>query len=169
MGSHIAYLRTYSMARPLGAAATEVNLGLCELRRLAVSMAVHVAGIMSAIFESRPQRERRSEQPPAAPRISPRPIKPPPPEALPLLTEAIIGSSKFTIASVLGAPRSAVAEGLAAIEQSADAAFYQTDTWYYPLPRHGHIAMAVIFSDNVARRVEFFHAAQPLTRSLRAA
>jgi hypothetical protein len=161
MDPNIAQCRTFSMTRPLGAAVTEINLGLVELARLAMSMAAYVAATVSSIFDSRP-----SQEPPATrritPRITPRPIKSPPPEALPLLTEAIVGSSKFTIASVLGAPRTAVIEGLAAIEESADAPFYQTDTWYYALPRHGHIAMAVIFADNVARHVEFLQAQPPM-------
>jgi hypothetical protein len=157
MDSQFAYRRNYSMARPFGAAAAEIGLGLGEFARLAMSMAAYVGEIVSSIFEP-----RSPEPPPATRRITPRPIKPPAPEALPLLTEAIVGSSKFTIASVLGAPRSAVAEGLAEIEHSADAAYYRTDTWYYRLPRHGNIAMAVVFADDVARRVEFFHAQQPM-------
>jgi hypothetical protein len=160
MDSQITYRRTFFMAWPLGTIAAEIQLGMCELGRRAISTVAYVAGLMSAIFEGRPPCEQ-IELPIAARRITPRPIKPPAPEALPLLSEAIVGTSKFTVASVLGAPRSAVSEGLAAIESSADAPFYQTDTWYYPLPRHGHIAMAVIFSDNVARRVEFFHASEP--------
>jgi hypothetical protein len=147
-----------SPPRPIAAAAAEINLGLSELARLAVSMAAYVAGVVSSFFETRPVRDRLEGRASAPPRITPRPIQPPPPEALPLLNEAIVGSSKFTIASVLGAPRSAVSEGLAAVEANAKYAFYQTDTWYYPLPRHGQVAMAVIFADDIARRVEFFHA-----------
>jgi hypothetical protein len=158
MDPQIAIRRTYSMTRPLSAAAAELNHGLNELARFAGEVAAQVAGTFRGLLEHLPLNARRPAREPASPRITHRPIKPPPPEALPLLTEAIVGSSKYTIARVLGAPRSAVIEGLAALEADAHAAYMQTDIWYYPLPRHGQIAMAITFTGDAASNVEFFRA-----------
>ncbi|HEX4123933.1 MAG TPA: hypothetical protein VHY37_04340 [Tepidisphaeraceae bacterium] len=158
MGPQIAIRRHYSTARPLAGVAAELNHCLIELARVAIQTVAYAAGLLSEILEYLRPHGRRVAAPPDAPRITPRPIKPPPPEALPLLTEAIVGSTKHTIARVLGAPRSAVLEGLAVIEADAHRAYMQTDIWYYPLPRHGQMAMAVTFAGNIARNVEFFRA-----------
>jgi hypothetical protein len=72
-----------------------------------------------------------------------------------MLAEAIVGSSKSAIASVFGPPRSAVVmSGVGA----GGATYWHADTWYYPLPKSGPLAMAIEFAGDDARRVEFLRA-----------
>jgi hypothetical protein len=73
-----------------------------------------------------------------------------------MLAEAIVGSSKSAIASVFGPPRSAVVMHAAAIPSGAT--YWQADTWYYPLPKSGPLAMAIVFNGDDARVVEFLRA-----------
>jgi hypothetical protein len=82
-----------------------------------------------------------------------RKLRPDREQSLPMLAEAIVGSSKSAIASVFGPPRSAVVMAAA-----AGATFWQADTWYYPLPKSGPLAMAIEFDGDDARRVEFLRA-----------
>ena len=78
-------------------------------------------------------------------------------ESLPMLAEAIVGNSKAAVASVFGPPRSAAVRGV--VKSGAKApAFWQANTWYYPLPKNRALAMAIEFDDDSARRVEFFRA-----------
>ncbi len=70
--------------------------------------------------------------------------------SLPALAEAIVGSDRAMIASVFGPPRAAVVEGVDA------ATISKTDTWYYTVPRQSHMAMAINFENELARRVVFF-------------
>jgi hypothetical protein len=80
------------------------------------------------------------------------PRKSSPQEALPMLADAIIGSSKSAVAKVFGPPQSAVVSLVADVEP---ATFWAADTWYYPMPRNGPLAMAIRFSQGSARSVEF--------------
>ena len=77
-------------------------------------------------------------------------------QSLPMLAEAIVGSSKSAIASVFGPPRSAVA--MLAAAAPAGATYWHADTWYYPLPKSGPLAMAIQFNGDDARNVEFLRA-----------
>jgi hypothetical protein len=76
-----------------------------------------------------------------------------------MLAGAIIGSNKATIESVFGPPRSAAVKDVGVVVQSQQV-FWQADTWYYPLPRSGPLALAISFSEDVATQVEFFSAPQ---------
>jgi len=78
-------------------------------------------------------------------------------QSLPMLAGAIIGSNKATIESVFGPPRSAAVKDVGVVVQSQQV-FWQADTWYYPLPRSGPMALAISFSEDVAMQVEFFSA-----------
>jgi outer membrane protein assembly factor BamE (lipoprotein component of BamABCDE complex) len=64
----------------------------------------------------------------------------------------IPGRSKRDVAALLGPPRTVRALG----DESAAPAYIHTDTWYYALEETDHSAIAVIFGENVVRRVEFF-------------
>jgi hypothetical protein len=78
-------------------------------------------------------------------------------QSLPLLAHAIVGSSKSAVAEVFGPPRSAMLRGLPAVGAGRPP-YWQADTWYYPLPKNDCLAMAIEFSDDSARHVEFFRA-----------
>jgi hypothetical protein len=84
--------------------------------------------------------------------------KPAPEQSLPILAEAVLGSSKSNLAAVFGPPRSAML--LDKTIEGAATGFEAADVWYYPLPRQGPLAMAISFSDGFAHRVEFFSAPQ---------
>jgi hypothetical protein len=75
-------------------------------------------------------------------------------QSLPMLAEAIVGSSKSAIASVFGPPRSAVVMQTSGHSPT----YWQADTWYYPLPKSGPLAMAIEFNGDDARLVEFLRA-----------
>jgi hypothetical protein len=95
------------------------------------------------------------------PARKPRSAKPNRRQALPLLADAIVGNTKSSIARVFGPPHSAVLAPAAAQSYSAeppDTLFWQADTWYYPLPRNGQLAMAIQFGDDLAQGVEFLRA-----------
>jgi len=81
--------------------------------------------------------------------------KPADEETLPTLAEAIVGSDKSAIASVLGPPRGAVASG-DSVQRTQT--FWQASTWYYPVPRNERMAMAIGFEKDQACRVDFFQA-----------
>lgn len=59
------------------------------------------------------------------------------------------------IESVLGPPRSAAVKGVAVVV-NPKMVFWHADTWYYPLPQNGPMAMAIDFNDDLATQVEFF-------------
>ena len=49
--------------------------------------------------------------------------------------------------------------GIAVLMHTAPGATYwQADTWYYPLPKSGPLAMAIEFTGDDARHVEFLRA-----------
>jgi hypothetical protein len=82
---------------------------------------------------------------------------PPRRRSLALLAQAVMGSSKPTIESVFGPPRSIALDEIGVVVHPRQ--FYRlADTWYYPLPRTCPLAMAISFQDEVATGVEFFTA-----------
>src|SRR6185437_2708125 len=79
--------------------------------------------------------------------------RPSPQQSLPMLAKAGVGSSRSTIIAVFGPPRSAV------VSCEADgvvAGLWEAQTWYYPMPRKGPMAMAINFDEDHASCVEFF-------------
>jgi hypothetical protein len=79
--------------------------------------------------------------------------RPSPEEALPMLADAIIGCSKSAVAKVFGPPHSAIISSR--VDNLKPATFWLADTWYYPLPRNAPLALAIRFTDDLARSVEF--------------
>jgi hypothetical protein len=58
------------------------------------------------------------------------------------LRRAIVGARKNQLISVLGSPRATIGRG-----------DYRTDdTWYYPLDQRRHVALAIEFTNGIARR-----------------
>jgi hypothetical protein len=72
-------------------------------------------------------------------------------ESLPLLADAVLGNSKCAVASVFGPPRGAILEG----DVNKHSNYWQADTWYYPLPKSGPLAMVIRFDEDFAEKVEF--------------
>jgi hypothetical protein len=144
--------------------------GVSEFTQLALWMAASVAGMVTALlvarrpfFESllrsvggQGPSPRRAKRVASRPRGGRRALPPTPDDSLPLLAEAIIGNTKAAVASVFGPPRSAAVRGV--VKSGKGPAFWQATTWYYPLPRERSLAMAIVFDDDAARRVEFFRA-----------
>ena len=129
-----------------------------EFSQLALWMTASLAGMMTAVLLARrPFFEKIMSRVGMGKRSA---KKPSPQHSLPMLASAIIGSNKSTIEFVFGPPRSAAVKGVAVIVQP-QLVFWQADTWYYPLPRNGPMALAINFSDNLATQVEFFTAPQP--------
>jgi hypothetical protein len=144
-----------------GDTALALSAGVSELSQLALWMAASLAGVVTAVLAARTPFFRglmtRLGLGPAeagggsrAARALRRPGRE---QSLPMLAEAIVGSSKAAIASVLGPPRSAVL-----MHTAPGATYWQADTWYYPLPKSGPLAMAIQFNGDDARRVEFLRA-----------
>ncbi len=142
-----------------GGAATAVSAptGVGELSQLALWMTGSLAGLMSTVLAARTpffktvlRRLGVSDSERTRPRGNVRPSRE---QSLPMLAEAIVGSSKSAIASVFGPPRSAVV-----MQSVSGATFWQADTWYYPMPKNGPLAMAIEFNGDDALRVEFLRA-----------
>src|SRR5437016_2298456 len=119
------------------------------------SMAARLAAIVTAVLLARriffrvmTTKLRRDRQPRQRPSLL---------ESLPLLANAIAGSPKQTIEQVFGPPRTAGVNGVGLVVYPRTI-FWQADTWYYPLPRNGLMAMAITFVDELAAKVEFFTA-----------
>jgi hypothetical protein len=146
------------------AAAGTLSAGVSELSQLALWMAGTLAGMVTAALTARTPFFRgvmrrlgiadtsHGNGPPAK-----RPTRE---QSLPMLAEAILGSSKSAIASVFGPPRSAVVmhAAVALTGGAGGATYWNADTWYYPLPKNGPLAMAIEFQGDDARRVEFLRA-----------
>jgi hypothetical protein len=123
-----------------------------EFGQLALWMAAGIAGLVTAALLSRGPffrklanrigRGRRCRKPPSLQRSQA------------ILAEAIIGSSKATIESVFGPPRSVAIDQIGVIVYPR-LVFRLADTWYYPLPRRSRLALAIRFQDQMATRVEF--------------
>jgi hypothetical protein len=137
--------------------------GVSELSQLALWMAASLAGMVTAVLTARTpffrNVMRRIGVAPAtaatagAGRAGTAAVPPTREQSLPMLAEAIVGSSKSAIASVFGPPRSSVV-----MQGGSGANFWQADTWYYPLPKSGPLAMAIEFTGDDASRVEFLRA-----------
>lgn len=129
-----------------------------EFGRLALWMAGSLAGLMTAVlvsqgpfFQSLAARagaaKRGTARGPSA--KSPAVPKPTPEQALPMLTEAIVGNSKAAVASVFGPPRGAVVRGVAGLAGT----YWDADTWYYALPRGERTAIVIDFAEDYAANV----------------
>ena len=141
------------------AAAATLSHGVSELSQLALWMAATLAGMVTAALTARTpffrgvMRRLGIASEGSSSRAATRPTRE---QSLPMLAEAIIGSNKSAIASVFGPPRSAVV--MHAIASAGGATYWHADTWYYPLPKNGPLAMAIEFQGDDARRVEFLRA-----------
>jgi hypothetical protein len=154
-------------------ATATLSHGVSELSQLALWMAATLAGMVTAALTARTPffrgvMRRLGIAPDAtesrngsARRAPARPARE---HSLPMLAEAIVGSSKSAIVSVFGPPRSAVVMHAAAAAAAvagagtSGATYWHADTWYYPLPKNGPLAMAIEFQGDDARRVEFLRA-----------
>ena len=131
-----------------------------DLSQLALWMAASLAGMVTAVLTARGPFFRSLMRtlgmaPAAESRGGVRKLKPGREQSLPMLAEAIVGSSKSAIASVFGPPRRAVVMQATA---AGGATYGQADTWYYPLPKSGPLAMAIEFHGDDAKNVEFLRA-----------
>ena len=146
------------MAATPPATALALSNGVSELSQLALWMAASLAGMVTAVLAARTPffRSVMRRMGLTADAGNARAKRPTREQSLPMLAEAIVGSSKSAIASVFGAPRSAVVMHAAAVPSGAT--YWQADTWYYPLPKSGPLAMAIQFDGDDARNVEFLRA-----------
>ena len=126
-----------------------------DFTQLALWMAANLAGMVTAILLVRGPFFRKLLKKLGG--GSTRGRRPTREQSLPLLAGAIVGSSKSTIESVFGPPRSAALVGVGVVTHPK-MVFWQADTWYYPIPRHGPMAMAINFNEDFATDVEFFTA-----------
>jgi hypothetical protein len=149
------------------AAATTLSHGVSELSQLALWMAASLAGMVTAALTARTpffrgvmRRLGIADASQNGGNSNRAPVRPTREQSLPMLAEAIVGSSKSAIASVFGPPRSAVVmhAAVAVTGGAAGATYWHADTWYYPLPKSGPLAMAIEFQGDDARRVEFLRA-----------
>ena len=120
--------------------------------QLALWTAANLAGLVTALTISRGPFFRKLMARVGGRRTSA--TRPSAAQSLPILANAVLGSSKASIASVFGPPRAAVMVGAAPAKSDGSDA----DTWYYPLPRNGPMAMAINFDEGFAKTVEFFQA-----------
>lgn len=144
-----------------GSTALALSAGVSELSQLALWMAATLAGMVTAALTARTPFFRGILRRISGSAASAGPARralgrPGREQSLPMLAEAIVGSSKSAIASVLGPPRSAVLMHAAA--SALGATYWQADTWYYPLPRSGPLAMVIQFTGDDAQNVEFLRA-----------
>jgi len=149
------------------ATTTTLSQGVSELSQLALWMAASLAGMVTAALTARTpffrgvmRRLGIADASQNGGNSNLTPVRPTREQSLPMLAEAIIGSSKSAIASVFGPPRSAVVmhAAVAVTGGAAGATYWHADTWYYPLPKSGPLAMAIEFQGDDARRVEFLRA-----------
>ncbi len=139
-----------------GETALALSAGVSELSQLALWMAASLAGVVTAVLAARTPffRGLLSRLGMGQGNVHPaREAQPGREQSLPMLADAIVGSSKAAIASVLGPPRSAVL-----MQTVPGATYWHADTWYYPLPKSGPLAMAIQFNGDDARNVEFLRA-----------
>ncbi|HXE55134.1 MAG TPA: hypothetical protein VN541_19080 [Tepidisphaeraceae bacterium] len=129
-----------------------------ELAQLALWMAARLAGMITVVliargpfFQSLAARLGRGKTARRKPSLR---------QSLPMLAAAVVGSSKSTIESVFGPPRSAGVKDVGVVVHP-QMVFWNADVWYYPLPREGPMAMAINFVDDRAAKVEFFTSPHP--------
>jgi hypothetical protein len=143
-----------------GTTAMAVSHGVGELSQLALWMAASLAGMVTAVLAARTpffHSVLRRLGLTSGELDATRGKRPTREQSLPMLAEAIVGSSKSAIASVFGPPRSAVVMHANGVP-TGGATYWHADTWYYPLPKSGPLAMAIEFHGDDARRVEFLRA-----------
>lgn len=90
--------------------------------------------------------------------INPRPLPLPRlsnTQSLHRLRMALLGRTRREIAESLGAPR--IAHFASGKTSAGDDAWWEADTWYYPVPRRGRTAMAITFAKHQAAEIEFIH------------
>ena len=129
-----------------------------EFSQLALWMAANVAGVVTGVLLARGPFFRE-----LARRVGhgrPRRHAPPQRKSLALLAQAVIGSTRQTIESVFGPPRSISLDEIGVVVHPRQV-YRLSDTWYYPLPRSLPLAMAINFQDEIATTVEFFSPPQP--------
>lgn len=140
------------------------SVSVSEFTQLALWMAATLAGLVTSVLLARGPFFRALARQvgwlPVQTGPDGRPIRRPTRErALPMLADAIVGTTKAAVASVFGPPRGAVLYGADEVATSAGAgvghSFWDADTWYYPLPRTGKLAMAIEFDENYAKNVQF--------------
>ena len=145
------------LPRRRGGARSELATRGHDLTELALWMAASLAGMVTAILLARgPFFQSLMKKVGRGKRSARKPSRR---QSLPRLAGAIIGSSKSTIESVFGPPRSAAVTGVGVVVHPK-MVFWQADTWYYPLPRNGPMAMAINFNEDLATQVEFFTSPQ---------
>ncbi|HSZ56026.1 MAG TPA: hypothetical protein VK797_10215 [Tepidisphaeraceae bacterium] len=130
-----------------------------DFAQMALWMAARVAGLVTAVLLARGPFFRALAHRVGRGRF--RHTPPSPHRSLALLAEAVVGSSKATIESVFGPPRSIAIEEIGVIVHPR-LVFRLADTWYYPLPRRSPLAMAIHFRDQTADQVDFFPAPRKL-------
>ena len=128
-----------------------------DYSQLALWMTAGLAGMVSAMILARAPFFRKMLLRLGQKRRRPR--KPSRRRSLPMLAQAILGSSRSSIKAVFGPPRSATVEGVGVVVHPQHV-YWQSDTWYYPLNRNGPMALAIQFIDDLATKVEFFTAPQ---------
>ena len=150
-------------SRPVGSLAKSTGCvpsgvpGARDFGQLALWMAATLAGMVTAVLVARaPYFRRLGRSVGRKPAEGARLRKPSPAQSLPMLAAAIVGNSRGAVAAVFGPPRNAVVCGTYREGQSPD-----RETWYYPIRREEHLAMAIEFAEDSARHVEFFKAPAP--------
>lgn len=73
---------------------------------------------------------------------------------VPGLAAAILGNTKYSVASILGPPRIATFSGALPTQYT----YMDADTWYYPLKRQDSAGIAISFDGTTATKVDFFNA-----------
>ena len=146
--------RRPASARPARNSDAEVGVG--EFTQLALWMAATLAGLCTAALLT-----RRSFFEKLAERVGWLPNRdargggfPKPPTgtlALPLLADAIVGTSRQAIAEVFGPPRCAVATD----PGHPQLTYWDADTWYYPMPDGDTLALCIRFDGTHAAAVRF--------------
>jgi hypothetical protein len=139
-----------------GGKPADFSAGFNDFNQLALWTAATLAGMVTTMLLSRTPFFRKLMS-----RLYPdrRPVSfraaPTKGESLPMLADAIVGSPKATIMAVFGPPRCAVVNDP---DDFAHPNFWQSDTWYYSLPRNARLSMAISFDDELAKYVDFFQA-----------
>lgn len=125
-----------------------------DLGLLALWMAATLAGMVTAALVARaPYFRKLGKSVGQKPAAGARRWKPSRGESLPMLASAIVGCSRGAVAAVFGPPRNSVVCGT-----YVDGEQPTNETWYYPIQREQNLAMAIEFSEDSARHVEFFRA-----------
>jgi len=74
------------------------------------------------------------------------------------LRAAIVGNDKDAIVKVLGPPPTTGGYSIGSVVQSGQPEYYRADTWYYPMDTVRQRAIAIEFSEGVARSAAIIEA-----------